>query len=464
MMKYTKTKLPVYLAGIILIAGLAVACSSNRNGVESQLQSRMEQIKGDISADSIEVYIRKLAGFHTRHTLSDTLSDSVGIGAARRWIYSKFGEFNRTNGNRLNIHYDGFNGSDNTRIPESTNIVNIAAVLPGTQLESKDRMYVVSGHYDSRLTNPADDSSYAPGANDNASGTAAVLELARVLSGYEFDATIIFLAVAGKEQGLLGARNFAKKARKRHLNIDAMFSNDIIGNPTSSDGTIHDRIVRVFAEGIPANFKLSRDYRKMLAAGGENDTPTRQLGRFIYEMSDQYMKDFSVNLIYRKDRFLKKGDHEPFLEKGYAAVRFTEPHEHYRHQHQEVRTEGGIQYGDLPGFINFDYVADVTRLNAVSLAMLANAPARPRKVSIDIGNPTNNNTTLQWKTNSEPDIHGYEIVWRKFHQPFWEYSRFAGDTTRVTLEGVSKDNYQFGVRSVDQYGHKSPAVYPLPVR
>ncbi|MGD8749495.1 MAG: M28 family metallopeptidase, partial [Balneolaceae bacterium] len=360
--------------------------------------------------------------------------------------------------------YDRYVERENQRISKPTEIVNVVGILPGTQLESKDRMYVVSGHYDSRVSNVMNDTSFAPGADDDASGTAAVMELARVMSKHEFDATVIFLAVAGEEQGLLGSNHFAEMAKTRNMNIAAMFTNDIIGNSVkNTDGSVHDDFVRVFAQGIPPKKELSRNDRMLLVTGGENDTPTRELGRFIYRVAQNQMPGLSVDLIYRKDRYLRGGDHSSFLDEGYPAVRFSEPHENFDHQHQDVRTEDGIQYGDLPKFVDYNYVAKVTRLNAASLMVLANAPAEPKDVGVVVSELTNN-TTLKWAPNNEPDLKGYEIVWRNTHQPYWEHLKFVGDTTRYTVKGVSKDNYVFGVRSVDKYGNESPAVYPLPVR
>ena len=442
------------------------ACEKNqeKNIATSKSDSHIADITNSISADSIESYVQTLAGFHTRHTTSITTSDSIGIGAARRWIHKKFEQYRERSGDRLKVKFDSYVEDSNPRIDEPTEIVNVVAVLPGTQLESKERKYVVSAHYDSRVSDIMDDTSYAPGANDDASGTAAVLEMARVMSKHEFDATIVFLAVAGEEQGLLGANHFAQKAKKRNKNIAAMITNDIIGNTIkSTDGSVHDSEVRVFAQGIPANKKLNRYQRQLLYTGGENDTPSRQLGRYIYEISQQHFQDFSVNMIYRRDRYLRGGDHSAFLEEGYPAVRFSEPHEYFARQHQDVRTEDGVQFGDLPRFVDYDYVGKVTRLNAAVLMTLANAPARPEEVGIEVSKLTNN-TTLNWKANKEPDFGQYEIVWRQTHDPYWQHSEFVGDTTAYTVEGVSKDNYIFGVRAVDKHGYKSPAVYPLPVR
>jgi hypothetical protein len=451
--------------GCILMLVCLLGCQNQAQEEQgNSKKEEIEQILANISTDSIESNIRTLAGFHTRHTMSDTSSDSIGIGAARRWIYDKFQHYSQTSGNRLQVSYDRYIETENQRISEPTEVVNIVGLLPGTQLESKERMYVVSGHYDSRVSDVMNDTSYAPGANDDASGTAAVMELARVMSKHEFDATIVFMAVAGEEQGLLGATHYAEEAKDQHLNIAAMLTNDIIGNTIkSSDGSVHDDEVRVFAQGIPAADSLSRYHQLLLYTGGENDTPTRQLGRFIHNAGAEYLTDVKVNLIYRKDRYLRGGDHSAFLDQGYPAVRFSEPHEYFERQHQDVRKEEGVQFGDLPKFVDYPYVAKVTRLNAATLMTLANAPARPQEVGIDVSK-LDNNTTLLWQANEEPDLKGYDIVWRATNQPFWEHATFVGDTTRYTVKGVSKDNYLFGVRSVDQYGNRSPAVYPLPVR
>lgn len=449
------------LTGLSFVFLWAGCTGEKKADIARENESGVYEIINEISPDSIEANIRKLVSFHTRHTMSDTISDSVGIGAARRWIHSKFNEYSRRNDNRLRVSYDRYVETEHSRISEPTEIVNVVGVLPGTQLESKDRMYVVSGHYDSRVSDVMNDTSFAPGANDDASGTAAVIEMARVMSKYHFDATIIFMAVAGEEQGLLGASHYAGHAKERNMNIAAMFTNDIIGSSRAEDGSVRDDVVRVFAEGIPPNKELSEYHQTLLFTGGENDTPSRQLARFIHEVAQEYMPQFKVNVIYRKDRYLRGGDHSAFLARGYPAVRFSEPNEDYRHQHQDVRMENGIQYGDLIEFVDFNYVARVARLNAASLAVLANAPDKPREVRVEV-QQLENHTTLRWKRGDEPDLKGYEIVWRNTNQPFWEYSSFAGDTTRFTVEGVSKDNYLFGVRSVDHMGNKSPAVYPLP--
>ncbi|HYW35761.1 MAG TPA: M20/M25/M40 family metallo-hydrolase [Balneolaceae bacterium] len=460
---YNKINISVLL---ITIGILLITVGCNKKGgnktTSKQTSAEIKQILSDISADSIKHDIHKLVSFKTRHTLSDTTSDSVGIGAARRWIYHKMKTYSQNAGGRLKVRYDGYTQQPTHRINKPTRIVDIVAVLPGTQPGAKKRMYVVSGHYDSRVTDIMNDSSFAPGADDDASGTAAVMEMARVMSHHKFDATLVFMTVAGEEQGLFGSNHYAKEAKKNHKDIAGMLNNDIIGNNKGPKGsTMHS--VRVFAQGIPPHDTLSTYDRMLLYTGGENDTPPRELGRFIHGVAKQYMPNFNVNLIYRLDRYLRGGDQYSFVKQGYPAVRFTEPSENYHHQHADVRKENGIQYGDLPKFVNYNYNANVARVNAASLAMLANAPARPRQVHIEV-QKLENNTTLNWKADKAPDLKGYEIVWRKTHAPYWQHSKFVGDTTRFTIKNVSKDNYLFGVRSVDSSGYHSPAVYPLPAR
>jgi Zn-dependent M28 family amino/carboxypeptidase len=302
----------------------------------------------------------------------------------------------------------------------------------------------------------------APGANDDASGVAAVLEMARVMSRYEFDATVIFMAVAGEEQGLLGSTYFAEQARQKKLDIEAMFTNDIVGNSVGGNGVRDASTVRVFSEGVPSN-EIEAEARVRRGVGGENDSASRQLARFIKEAGEAYVPRMKVMMVYRRDRYLRGGDHIPFLERGFPAVRFTEPNEDYRHQHQNVRTEGGVQYGDLPQFVDFNYIAQVARINAASLASLALAPAVPKQVGIVTSRLTND-TDLKWAANTEPDLAGYEIVWRETTSPIWTHARMVGSVTTYTMKGMSKDNYFFGVRAVDKQGRRSPAGFPRPVQ
>jgi hypothetical protein len=339
-------------------------------------------------------------------------------------------------------------------------LTNIVATLKGTQPQSAERIYVVSGHYDSMCNSPTDAKCDAPGANDDASGTAAVLEMARVMAKYEFDATIVFMAVAGEEQGLLGSTHFAEEAKKKNWNVDAMFTNDIVGNTLGGNGVRDRGNVRVFSEGVPSN-ETEAEATTRRSVGGENDSSSRQLARFIKEIGDNFVPQFKVMLVYRRDRYGRGGDHIPFLERGYPAVRFTEVNEEFRHQHQNVRVENGVQFGDLPEFVDFAYIANVARVNAASLAALAWAPSRPKDVMI-LSARLSNDTELRWEANKEPDLAGYEIVWRDTTSPVWTNSKAVGNVTSFTMKGMSKDNYFFGVRSIDKDGNRSPVTYPRP--
>jgi hypothetical protein len=301
----------------------------------------------------------------------------------------------------------------------------------------------------------------APGANDDASGTAAVLEMARAMAKHHFEATIVFMAVAGEEQSLLGSTHFAEQAKQKSWNIEAMFTNDIIGNTLGGNGVRDRATVRVFSEGVPTN-ETPAEANTRRSVGGENDSASRQLARFIKEMGERYVPQMKVMMVYRRDRYGRGGDHIPFLERGYPAVRFTEVHEDFRHQHQNVRVENGVQFGDLPEFVDFTYVANVARVNAVSLAMLALAPARPKGVTI-LSARLSHDTDLRWEANKEPDVAGYEIVWRDTTAAVWSNSRAVGKVTTFTMKGMSKDNYFFGVRAIDKDGNRSPVTYPRPM-
>ena len=441
----------------VLAAVLAVVLAQPCNGQPKNPQ--IEAIVAAVSAERIEARIRKLASFHTRHTLSRTDSETQGIGAARRWIKAELEQCARASGGRLQVAFDSFVQQPDRRVPKPVEIVNVVATLPG----SANRVYVVSGHYDSMPTNVMDPESHAPGANDDASGTAVAMELACVMGPHRFDATLVFMAVAGEEQGLLGSTGFAKNAKERGLDVAGMFTNDIVGNTRSAEGKVDRSRVRVFAEGVPPDKELAAATILALRTSGENDLPTRQLARFVREAGDRYVPDTKVDLVWRRDRYLRGGDHFPFLDAGYAALRFTEPVEDWRHQHQDVRVEGGVQLGDLPEFVDFAYVAQVARVNLAALASLALAPSAPRDVEMEVLR-LENDTTLRWKPNPEPGVAGYRIVWRKTTSPFWESARDVGGVTRFTVEGVSKDDHVFGLQAYDRDGNLSVATYPRPYR
>ncbi len=421
---------------------------------------QISKIVAEIDARNIENTIRKLVSFGSRNTLSDQNDPNRGIGAARDWLYGEFINAGQRSNGRMTVEKQTFEQAKGTRVPQPTMLTNIVATLKGTQPESANRVYVVSGHYDSMCNSPTDAKCDAPGANDDASGTAAVLEMARVMAPHSFDATIIFMTVPGEEQGLLGATHFAEEAKKSNMDIEAMFTNDIIGSSLGGNGVSDPHTVRVFSEGVPSN-ETTQEATTRRSVGGENDSASRQLARFIKETSERYVPSMKVWMIYRRDRYGRGGDHQPFLERGYAAVRFTEPNEDYHHQHQNLRIQDGIQYGDLPQFDDFKYIADVARVNAASLAALASAPARPKNVTFP--NSLSNDTPIKWDDNKEPDIAGYEIVWRDTTEAVWTHSRAVGNVNTFTMKGMSKDNYFFGVRSVDKEGNRSPASYPKPL-
>jgi len=414
-----------------------------------------------VSAQRIQANIEKLVSFQTRLTLSAQDADSVkaghGIGAAREWIKAEFESYSRACGGCLEVKTDTFTEAPAERIPKPTVITNVYAVQKGTGPESAKRIVLVTGHYDSRNSDTLDVSGIAPGANDDASGTAVSLECARVLSQMKFPATIIFLTVAGEEQGLNGSRHFARMARDQNWNIEAVLNNDIVGGDRSPQQ--NPEVVRVFSEGVPLA-ATETELRQVRNLGGESDSASRLLARYIAEVSRTYQTAAQPLLVFRLDRYLRGGDHYSFNQQGYAAVRFTEYREDYNHQHQNVRTENGIEYGDLPRFVNFDYVANVARLNAATLASLASAPAPPARVRLQT-KELENDSTLTWEAS--PGSASYEILWRDTTSPEWEHAQPAGNVTRATLP-LSKDNVIFAVRAVDSMGHRSLPVVPQPER
>jgi hypothetical protein len=419
----------------------------------------IDRMLADVSATRIEAHIRKLVSFGTRNSLSDTESDSRGIGAARRWIKAELERCGA--GTRMTVAFDVHRVESGPRVPRPTEFVNVVATLPGVQAESRARTYVVTGHYDSMPSSPIDGTTDAPGANDDASGTAVAMELACVLSHYDLDATVILVAVAGEEQGLYGSTGFAKAARAAGMQVAGMITNDIVGNTRGPDGHVDRDRLRLFAEGVPARRELPDPVMQALRTGGENDLPTRQLARAIEDAARAYVKDLRVDVIWRRDRYLRGGDHYPFLDQGYPAVRFTEPVEDWRHQHQTPRVEDGVQFGDLPEFVDFGYVAKVARVNAAAIASLASAPSVPRGAQIEALR-LEGDTTIRWQPNPEPDLAGYRIVWRDTTAARWQHARDVGRVERATLTGISKDDFAFGVQAYDRDGNVSPAAYPTP--
>src|ERR1700723_3682532 len=405
-----------------------------------------------VSAERIRADIEKLVSFKTRSTISAqdpaAIKAGSGVGAAREWVESEFERSSKDCGGCLEMKTDTFTEPAADRIPQPTEITNIYAILKGTDAENTKRVVLVTGHYDSRNSDILDVKGEAPGANDDGSGTAVSLECARVLSKLKFPATIIFLTVAGEEQGLNGSHHFAKLAKDQGWNIEAVLNNDIVGGDKSAEQD--HSIGRVFSEGLPAA-ATEQEIHRIRGLGGENDSASRQLARYIADVGRAYTVGVKPVLVFRLDRYLRGGDHYSFNQQGFAAVRFTEFREDFHNQHQNVRTEDGVEFGDLPKFVDFDYVAHVARLNAATLASLASAPAAPTNVKLATAN-LENDSTLEWEPSAGAS--GYEVVWRATSSPGWEHARSVGAATTVTLP-ISKDNVIFAVRALDDAGHRS---------
>jgi len=455
-----KRTVPLLLLCALFLPLRLPVTTAQQTQISSKPNAQIEKIVNEISAANIEAIMRKLVSFGTRHTLSDPDHPTRGIGAARRWIKEEMDRYARESGGRLIVTEDEFIQPPSNRVPREAKLVNVVATLPGSQPESKDRIYVVSGHYDSICSPGSDTTCDAPGASDDASGTAAVMEMARVMSKYQFDATLVFMTVPGEEQGLLGAAHWAEEAKKKNLNIAAMFTNDIIGNTLGGNGVRDNARVRVFSEGVPST-ETEAEARARQSVGGENDGVSRQLARYIKEIGERYLSNFEVTLVFRRDRYGRGGDHNAFLQRGFPAVRFTEPNEDFTRQHQRIREENGIKYGDVIEMVDFAYVAQVARVNATALAGLALAPASPSGVSFKSGRQEYN-TFLAWRANPEPDIAGYRIVWRETYQPFWQRSVDVGNVTEYVMKGLSKDDYFFAVQAIDKDGNASAPSFPRP--
>ncbi|MCX2575457.1 M20/M25/M40 family metallo-hydrolase [Pedobacter sandarakinus] len=410
-----------------------------------------------VNQDSLKSYISKMVAFGTRNTLSDIKSKTKGIGAARTWVVSKFTQFAKQSDGRLSAFLDTTTFKpDGRRVDQPTLLGNAVAILKGTDPNDK-RVYVVSGHLDSRVTDVMNRTSDAPGANDDGSGVAGVIEAARIMSKYKFGATIIFVAVSGEEQSLLGSGFMAGKAKKEGWNIDAMLNNDMIGSNNSSETQIIDNTrLRVFSEGLPS-YELEKNAKNIRQFGLENDGRSRQLARYVKEVGERYVDQLEVKLIYRNDRFLRGGDHTPFVENGFTAVRITEMNENFDHQHQDLRTENGIRYGDLQEFMDFEYLRKNTAVNIAVLANLAKGPASPTEVKIDVKN-LSNASFLYWKAPLNGKAKGYYVLMRETSSPVWE-KKFYTTATELKIP-YSKDNYLFAVQSVGAEDNESLPIVP----
>ncbi|MET8373359.1 M20/M25/M40 family metallo-hydrolase [Micromonospora profundi] len=405
----------------------------------------------------IEAIVRRLAAFGTRHTLSDQDDPHRGIGAARDWIYARMQEYAATSGGRMTVELQSYVQQPASRIPTATRITNVVATVRGQS--APNRTYVVTGHYDSRVTDVMDAVSDAPGADDDASGVAVVMELARLMATRPTAATIVFAAVAAEEQGLYGSAYLAQQLKAAGADVQGMFSDDIVGSSTADDGTRDPYSVRLFAEGVPTA-ETPAEATTRQSVGGENDSPSRQLARFVRDVADNDDTGMRVRVIYRRDRYLRGSDHISFLREGWPAARFTEPNEDFAHQHQDVRVQDGKQYGDLPEFCDFTYIARVARVNGAALWSLAQAPGTP-KGAIIVTTDLTNNTTLRWQRGDEPNLTGYEVVWRETTAAEWQRVIPVGDVTEVSID-LSKDNVFFGIRAVNSNGLRSPVAFPRP--
>ncbi len=426
--------------------------------IEPESREIRHILAADVSAERIEKDIRKLVSFGTRHTLSETASDTRGIGAARRWLEQEFKNISRDCGGCLEVFTVSAVISGERRIPEPTEVVNVVAIQRGVL--DPNRMVMMAGDIDSRVSDPLNSSSDSPGANDNASGLAGTIEAARVLSKHQFAGSIAYVGLSGEEQGLFGGKILVEHALANGWKIKAVLNNDMIGNITGIDGVTDNSTARVFSEGT--RYVETQDEAAMRRrSGGEVDSPSRNIARYVDRMADEFIANLDVMMIYRLDRFGRGGHHRPFNERGIPGVRIMETHEHYRRQHQDLRTEDGIEYGDVIEGVDFDYARKLTALNIVTLAGMASAPPYPANVSIE--GAVQPSTTLSWsipKGRAAENLAGYKVYWRLTTDAQWAWSRYVGLTDTFTLENIVIDNYLFGVASVSTESYESPVVFP----
>jgi len=435
---------------------MAILFVSSFSFAQTHFTKMLSDVATAPSAKNIKKDITKLVDFGTRHTLSDTISNTRGIGAARRWIKSEFENISKNCNDCLEVRYQkGLVKKNDRRIFKDVEIVNVLAIKRGTKYPN--RYIIMSGDIDSRVTDPNNATSDAPGANDNASGMAGTLEAARVLSKYNFPVSIIFIGLSGEEQGLYGGKQLAKYAKAQGWDIIADLNNDMIGNIQGIDGVIDNSTFRIFSEAISMK-ATERQKRGMRYYGGEVDGPSRQLARYIAKLDNNYMTNLKPIMIYRLDRFGRGGHHKPFNDAGFTGVRIMETHENYNRQHQDVRVENGIKYGDVLAGVNFDYAAKLTAVNCLTLASLASAPAKPNNVLI--GGAVQPSTKLKWDAIKDDNLLGYKVYWRDTTAPQWQHSRFVGKQNFITLKNIVIDNYFFGVASVAKNGAESLIQFP----
>src|SRR5215472_11965936 len=445
-------------------AHAATASPAAGAGSAANIDPDLRKALSEIDPDRIKSTITTLAGFGTRHTASSQTDPNRGIGAAIQWVTAQMQAIAATSNGNMTVQQQTFVQPVSNRIPVPTTITNVIATLKGTA--SPERFYVVTGHLDSRVTDVLDFTSDAPGADDDASGVACVLELARLFATHQFPGTIVFATVAGEEEGLFGSTFMAQQMKAAGNDVQGMFSNDIMGTGDAHDGTRPDPFtVRMFLEGIPTNVTSSQ-ISLMQAVGGENDGLSRQLGRYVNSVAPFSLTGMNIRLIWRRDRYLRASDHVSFQGQGYPAARFTEPRENFNHEHQNTQVVNGVQLGDLIQYVDFDYIARVTAVNAAALWALATSPGTPKGAQIHTTPPVSfagtNFTTLSWNANPETNVTGYEIVMRETTTPDWTSAIPVGNVTTVTLN-ISKDNVQFGIRAVDQNWNRSPVAFPQAV-
>lgn len=444
-MKYLNLKILIFFIGVIFSAN-----------AQSQIEGLLQELSESLSAERLEADVETLVGFGTRHTLSDTVSNVRGIGAARRWIKSEFETISSDCNNCLEVNYiSDIVKADGRRIIVDTKVVNVVAIQRGTK--HPNRYVMMSGDIDSRVSDPNNFTSDAPGANDNATGMAGTIEVARLLSKYEFPISIIYVGLSGEEQGLFGGKILAAHAIENNWDILAVLNNDMIGNIHGIDGVIDNSTFRVFSEAI--SMKTTDKQRKsMRFYGGEVDGPSRQLARYIDKLTDAYMTNLDAIMIYRLDRFGRGGHHRPFNDAGFTGIRIMETHENYNRQHQDIRSSEGIEYGDVIEGVDFEYVSKLATVNCLTLASLASAATAPQNVMI--GGAVQPSTRLKWDMSDDDNIIGYKIYWRNTTSPQWEYSRYVGLRNDYTLKNIVIDNYLFGVVSVAKNGAESLVQFP----
>jgi hypothetical protein len=451
----------IFMAGLFraAVAALLVILIAPAASAQQLIQQdqRLFDIVASASAERIEADIRMLAGFGTRNTLSDTTSNTRGIGAARRWIYDEFNRISAACGGCLEVTYQRtlVKAADNRRIPQDVFVVNVIAIQRGSV--HPNRYVIMSGDIDSRASNGTDGVSDAPGANDNASGMAGTIEVARLLTKYKFGSTIAYVGLSGEEQGLFGGGHLATRAKEEGWEIAAVLNNDMIGNITGIDGVIDNTTFRVFSQAMPVDTDEAA-LRRIRVYGGEVDGPSRQVARYVARLTDQYFSNLRAMMIYRLDRFGRGGHHRPFNDAGFAGVRIMEAHENYVRQHQDVRVEDGIKYGDVIEGVNFEYAAKLTGVNAITLASMAWAPPAPD--SVRIGGAVRASARLDWHMVDDPELLGYKVYWRETTAPQWTHSRFVGTGTSYEFTNLVIDNYLFGVAAVGKDGNESVVSFP----